>query len=61
MTYQYTIESEERLDTLQLLDAVASILEPNPHHKPSTDSLIFWGAQNVTHSRLGLSVTRVPG
>lgn len=61
MTYLYTIQSRESLDTLQLLDAVASILEPNPQHKPSTDTLMFWGTLNVAHSRLGLSITREPG
>lgn len=61
MMYKYTVESAERLDTLQLLDAVASIIEPNPDHKPSTDTLMFWGAQNVSHNRLGLSITREPG
>lgn len=57
MTYFYLVESRERLGTFALLDAVASIIEPDSDHKPSTDTLMHLGTQNITHSRLGLSIT----
>lgn len=51
------------IDVLQLLDAVASIIEPDAGHKPSTDTLAMNISEGrlvgVRHSRLGLVIEEV--
>jgi hypothetical protein len=48
------------VDVLQVLDAIGSILEPNPVHKPSTDTLAMQMGEGrligVHHQRLGVRV-----
>lgn len=59
--HRYIIESREKLDILDILNAVGLILEPNRTHNPSTDTMQFDMKDGrfvrFRHSRLGLEIS----
>lgn len=60
---KYEIESQRKLDLLQLLDAVGLILDPE-RHPPSTDTLMFkmngkGPIREVRHGLMGLVISDV--
>lgn len=65
MSETYTVTVPDRLNLSTLLDAVGALIEPNPTHPPSTDTLILHGTpegtlRSLSHSRLGITVAVTP-